>query len=130
MPERRTAYHPYKPARRPGARPSSAPRFRLLVHRDHLDRWRQLVERVGQQSAQQFYDYVTATPGAPPSINSTTVLRGRAGRPIADGFSRTVHYEVSAQARIDYQYNDRFSGGAQGDEHPVVYILAITFASH
>jgi hypothetical protein len=100
------------------------------VHREHLARWHQLVERVGIESAQQFYDYVTRSPGIPPDINTTTVLRGRAGRPIAEGFSRTVHYELSAQARIDFQYNEHYQGGALGDAHPVVFILAITFSSH
>jgi hypothetical protein len=57
------------------------------------------------------------------------MLRGSLGRPIAAGFSRTVHYEVSGAGRIDYQYHDAYVG-ARGDPHPVVFILRIALGSH
>jgi hypothetical protein len=124
------AYQPFRPARRPGGSPPHRPRYRVLVHRQYLDLWQQLADRVGLTSAQQFYDHVANTPGIPPSVGTTTILAGKAGRPIADGFSRTVHYEISGAGRINYQFNDAYSGGARGDRHPVVFILTIDLGSH
>ncbi|MDQ3153995.1 MAG: hypothetical protein M3R63_20530, partial [Actinomycetota bacterium] len=67
----------------------------MLVHRQFKHLWEALPDRVGLPSAQQFYDHVAHTPGNPAAINRTGVLRGKAGRPIAEGFSRTIHYEIS-----------------------------------
>lgn len=82
------------------------------------------------ESAQQLYDHVASTPGRPPAINRTTVLRGRAGRPVVPGCSRTIHYGISEAARIDYPYADEFRGGRDGDPHPVVLVLTIRLGSH
>jgi hypothetical protein len=38
--------------------------------------------------------------GSRATINRIGVLRGKAGRPIAEGFSRTIHYEISGAAPI------------------------------
>ena len=122
-------YRPFRPAKRPGGRPRGAPQFRVLVHHRMHERWSELVQRVGLESAQQFYDHVAHTPDRPSDINRTTILRGRASRPSDPGFSRTVHYEISGAARIDYQYHPQFLG-RQGDTHAVVRILAITYTSH
>jgi len=124
------AYQPFEPARRPGGKPAEAPVFRVLVHRRHAGRYAELVQRVGLESAQQLWDHLAHAPGAPPLVNRSCVLRGKAGRPKEDGFSRTVHYEISGAARVDYQYNGAYAGGSDGDPHPVVWILAITFTSH
>lgn len=62
-------------------------------------------------------------------MGSTTVLKGSLGRPIAEGFSRTVHYEISGAGRIDYQYHDAYVG-KRGDPHPVVFVLRVTLSSH
>ncbi len=120
------AYHPYLPVRRPGGHPSSKPRFRLLVHHKLQDRR----ARVPVKAAQEFYDHVSQAPGAPPLIKTSTVLRGKAGAPKLDGFSRTIHYEVSGAGRIDYQYNEAFSDGRYGDRHAVVLVIAINLSSH
>jgi hypothetical protein len=80
-------------------------------------------------AAQRFYDHVTESPGAPPDTKTSTVLKGRAGRPLQSGFSRTIHYEVSGAGRIDYQYNDAYVG-QRGDPHPVVFVFAIDVSSH
>lgn len=125
-----SAYQPYQPARRPGTKPSAKPRYRVLVHRKFIDAWNSLPERVGLAAAQQFYDHVAGCPGKPAPINRTGVLRGKAGEPMSPGFSRTIHYEISGAGRIDYQYNDAYTGGAHGDPHPVVFIRAINLSSH
>lgn len=82
------------------------------------------------ESAQQFWDHVALTPDRPPPVNRATILRGRAGMPEEEGFSNTVHYEVSSMARIDYQYCPSYRLGTDGDEHPVVRIRAIQYGSH
>ena len=124
-----SSYRPFEPARRPGGRPSAKPRYRVLVHRKFADMWASLPERVGLSAAQQFYDHVASTPGQPSAINRTGVLRGKAGDPMAPGFSRTIHYEISGAGRIDYQYCDAYLG-ARGDPHSVVFIRAINLTSH
>jgi CO/xanthine dehydrogenase Mo-binding subunit len=117
-------YRPFQPARRPSGRPAAKPRYRVLVHRKFADLWASLPERVRLAAAQQFYDHVANTPGQPAAVNRTGVLRGRAGEPMAAGFSRTIHYEISGAGRIDYQFHDTYRG-ARGDPHPVVFIRAI-----
>jgi hypothetical protein len=128
MPE--SAYQPFEPVRRPGGKPKSKPTYRILVHRQYARLWAELPQRLGLESAQQFYDYVAFSPGTVSPINRTTILAGKAGRPWADGFSRTVHYEISGAGRINYQYNDAYTEGAIGDAHRVVVILTIELASH
>lgn len=125
-----SAYEPNMPARRPGGRPDTAPKYRVLVHcrfRGHYD---ELAARVGLKQAQQFWDHVSQNPGNPDPIASTCFLKGRAGRPKGAGWSRTVHYEVSSSARIDYQYCDAYKTEPDGDAHPVVAILTINYSSH
>jgi hypothetical protein len=124
------AYRPFVPARRPGGRPTRKPRYRRRVHRDFLDLWATLPQRVGLEAAQQFYDHVTTTPGTPAPIGRTGVMRGRLGRPMAPGFSRTIHYEISGAGRIDYQFNDAYVARNGGDPHRVVMIRAIRLGSH
>lgn len=101
----------------------------MLVHRQYAKHYRQLVERVGAQQAQQFWDHVATNPGQPDPIAQTSFLRGRAGQPWATGWSRTIHYEISSMARINYSYNAEYVGD-DGDTHPVVAILTIDFGSH
>lgn len=124
------AYAPFVPARRPGGRPAERPRYRVLVHRAFAADWSSLPRHVGLESAQQFYDHVSTEPGRPPEVNRSTILRGRAGRPVVHGCSRTIHYEISGAGRIDYQYSDDFRGGQHGDPHPVTLILTIDLGSH
>lgn len=119
------AYRPFVPARRPGGRPDFEPRYRVLIHHQYLDLWHTLVDRVGVESAQQFWDHVALTPGQPPAVNRATIMKGRSANPIGPGFSRTVHYEISGAGRINYQFNDAFDQGRAGDPHSVVFILTI-----
>jgi hypothetical protein len=125
-----SAYQPFRPARRPGGSPRTKPTYRILVHRQYKALWDQLAERVGLENAQQFYDHVANTPEQAPAVGRATILRGKAGRPREEGFSRTIHYEISGAGRIDYQYHPAFTGGARGDPHPVVFILTIGLSSH
>ena len=124
------AYRPFRPARRPGGRPSAKPPFRVLVHRQYKAIWDQLPARVGLANAQQFYDHVAVTPGEQPAVGRSTILRGRIGRPRAEGFARTIHYEISGAGRIDYQFNPAYTTGGGGDPHGVVFILRIDLGSH
>src|SRR6185437_6438010 len=104
----RSRYRPFVPAARPGGRPEARPPYRVLVHRQYAEEWAQLVQRVGLESAQQFYDHVPQTPGAPPLVGRSSILRGRLGEPHGPGFSRTIHYEISGAGRIDYQHNPAY----------------------
>ncbi|MBC7459885.1 MAG: hypothetical protein H7287_00845 [Thermoleophilia bacterium] len=124
------AYRPFVPGRRPGGRPDEAPRYRVVVHHKFANRWDELPGVVGLESAQQFYDHVATTPGAPPRINTSTVLRGQAGKPRDEGFSRTIHYEISGAGRINYQHCANYRTSADGDAHAVVFILTIDLTSH
>lgn len=123
------AYRPYVAARAPQDRPVDAPAWRLLVHRQYEDVWRSLPDRVGLESVQRFYDHMTHTPDQPPKVGTSGFLKGRHNKG-KDGWSRPVHYEISGAGRIDYQYNATFAGGAEGDTHKVVRILAINLGSH
>lgn len=125
-----SVYQPYGPARRPGGRPATKPAYRVTVHRKMRARWEDLAAKVGVESAQQFYDHIACTPGSPPDVGSCSHLKGAAAKPTEPGFSRTYHYEISGAGRINYQFNNVYTGGADGDPHPVVRILSINHGSH
>lgn len=125
-----SAYNPLRPARRPGSKPQQAPIYRVLVHRSFYGHYNELVVRVGEQQAKQFWDHVAHQPGSPDPIAQTTILKGRAGKPRGPGWSRTFHYELSSSARVDYQYHDAYATRADGDPHKVVAILTINYSSH
>ena len=101
-----------------------------MVHRKYRSAWEQIVERVGLQQAQQFWDHVAKTPGMKDPIANTCYLRGKAGVPKEKGFSKTIHYELSSMARINYQYCDFYQTKPDGDAHKVVFILTIDYSSH
>ena len=125
-----SASRPLQPAKRPGSKPDDAPRFRVLVHRHYVDHYRRMTEAVGLQQAQQFWDHVATTPDIWPAVGTSCILRGKAGNPKGVGWSRTVHFELSSMARVDYQYNKSYRTSDDGDPHPVVAILAINLSSH
>lgn len=102
----------------------------MLVHRHYLEVWNVLAERVGLESAQQFWDHVAFTPGEHPRVGSSAVMKGRHNGPKWPGYSRTIHYEISGAGRIDYQFNPASAEGAEGDPHGVVKILTIDLGSH
>lgn len=104
--------------------------FRVLVHRQYLDTWNALADRVGLGSARQFWSYVSSTPGAHPSVGSSVVLKGKHNRAKWPGYSPTIHYEISGAGRIDYQFAPATTEGADGDIHAVVKIQTIDLGSH
>ena len=124
------AYRPHVSARRPGGSPDAPPKFRVLVHRQFLDVWNELSKRVGLENAQQFWDHVAMTPGEPPAVGRSSVMKGKYAEPHSAGYSKTIHYEITGAGRIDYQYNALSTEGAKGDVHGVVKILAIDLGSH
>lgn len=124
------AYHPLWPGRRPGGKPTDPPIYRVLVHRQFFEQWLEMVERVGVDKAQAFWDHVARTPGEPPQIASSCLLKGKSGNPQGEGWSRTIHYEVSGAGRINYQYHDAYRTTRDGDAHKVVAILTIDYSSH
>jgi len=71
------AYRPHVAARRPGGRPAVKPVFRVLVHRQFLGIWNELPSRVGLANAQQFWDHVAMTPGQPPKVGTSSVMKGK-----------------------------------------------------
>lgn len=125
-----SAYQPFRPARRPGIRPVQAPRYRVLVHRKFFQHWMRMESRVGLGAAQELWDHLAFNPGQCPEINGSCILKGSPGRPQGPGWSRTIHYELSSKARVNYQFHDTFAEGAFGDAHPVVAILTIDYKSH
>lgn len=130
MPSERRAYKPFVPAKRPGGKPEEAPRWRVLVHRQYLRHYSQLVERVGLQSAERFWDHLATQPDQPGEIGTSSVLKGKAGDPIGDGWSRVIHYELSGKARANYSCNPSYQTADGSDEHHVVYILTLDYSSH
>lgn len=48
------------------------PRYRVLVHREFLEEWKSLADRVGLENAQHFWDHVASTPGLPPSVGTSS----------------------------------------------------------
>lgn len=124
------AYRPHVAARRPGGPPSIKPAFRVLVHHQFLEIWNQLPTRVGVANAQQFWDHVAMTPGEPPKVGTSSVMKGKYAAPKWPGYSKTIHYEITGAGRIDYQFNPAAAEGKQGDPHGVVRILSIDLRSH
>ena len=124
------AYRPYVAARSPGGRPDTKPVYRVLVHRRFVAVWNGLADQVGVTAARQFWTHASSTPGMPPAVGSSTVLRGKHHGPKWEGYSRTIHYEISGAGRIDYQYSNDTCEGDHGDPHQVVKILTIDLGSH
>jgi hypothetical protein len=112
-------------ARRPGGTPKTKPTYRVLVHREFLDEWNSLADRIGLNSAQQFWDHVATSPGQHPSVGRSSVMKGRHFGPKWPGYSPTIHYEISGAGRLNYQFNPAAQDGSKGDQHPVVKILSI-----
>lgn len=83
-----SAYQPSRPAQRPGGKPSDAPAFRVLVHRQYYEKYTRLADVVGIKQAQELWDYLAMTPDKPPSVGACCILKGKAGDPQDVGWSR------------------------------------------
>jgi hypothetical protein len=122
------SYPGYMPARSP-TRPTTRPLYRVMVKKKVRPAWDELPQRVGTDSAQQFWDHVAYTPGAKARVNSSNIMKGKYGTPQIAGGARTVHYRISGAGRIDYTYHNKYVG-VRGDEHRVSFILMINHGSH
>lgn len=100
------------------------------MHRQFLADWKGLAARVGLTNAQQFWDHVAHTPGLPPRVGTSSVMKGKHNQAKWPGYSKTIHYEITGAGRIDYQYADTSTEGSKGDAHAVVKILSIDLSSH
>ena len=124
-----SAYKPYTNVRRPGGEPPAQPKYRVLVHRKHEDRWLSITEHVPLEQAQRFYDHVSQTPGSPAKGIQLIQMRGSAGA-AKEGWSRVFHWRVPGSvARLDYVYRDDYVG-ERGDAHAIVRVKAISVFSH
>jgi hypothetical protein len=117
-------------ARRPGGRPGVKPAFRVLVHHKYLAVWNELADRVGLANAQKFCDLVAMTPGQPPKVGNSSIMKGKHNGPKWPGYSKMIHYEITSAGRIDYQFNPSATEGVRGDPHGVVKIWSIDLGSH
>jgi len=100
------------------------------VDRPFLGIWNDLSSRVGLAHTQQFWDHVAMTPGQPPKVGTSSVMKGKHALPKWPGYSKTIHYEITGAGRIDYQFNPSATEGPRGDPHAVVKILTIYLRSH
>jgi len=106
------------------------PAFRVLVHHKYLAVWNEPADRVGLTNAQQFWDHVAMTPGQPPKVGTSSIMKGKHNAPKWPGYSKTIHYEITGAGRIDYQFNPSATEGTRGDPHGVVKIMSIDLGSH
>ncbi len=125
-----SAYQPFEPARRPGGQPDGKPRWRVLVHRQYAQHYNEMIDRVGLASAQQLWDYLASEPDKPPRLGGARPLKGTAGKPRSPGWSRVIHYDLSSKARVNFDFHPDFAIGSDGDGHPVVFILTVSYSSH
>ena len=129
------AYDPYRTVGRPGGKPATKPRFRVLIHKRDWAAWQKLIEEAGEQNARQLWEHLAHRADQPPLLGTSTPLKGAHAGP-ANGWSRIYHYEVSGPGRVDYRHHTKFDGGdkktADGkyDQHPCVRIVDISMGSH
>ena len=124
-----SAYAPYRPARRPGGRPSEKPAYRVLVHHKFKDLWDALPERVGIQNAERVWDHLAQQPGLAPLIGQCTKMKGMA-KFATNGWSPIYHYEISSMGRLDYQFHQEHQATVDLEPCKVVRILRISLSSH
>lgn len=108
----------------------ASPVFRVLVHHKYLAVWNELAGRVGLANAQQFRDHVATTPGQPPKVGTSSVMKGKHNAPKWPGYSKAIHYEITGAGCIDYQFNPAATDGSRGDPHGLVKIMSIDLGSH
>lgn len=83
------AYAPFVAARYPApGRPAEKPRWRVLVHRKHVERWNRILDVCGESNARELWDHLTSRPDRTPLLGSVTPMKGRRYGPTEDGMSR------------------------------------------
>lgn len=97
----------------------------MLLHKRERKAYAQMAERVSEESLQQLWDHLAQTPYKRPDINAGRKLRGPKFAALPDGTSAVAHYRIGSADRVDYRYHDAWTGGAQGDPHPVVFIVNV-----
>lgn len=115
-------YAPFQALRRPGGPPDYQPIYRVLIHKRELKAYKQMAERLSEETLQQLWDHLAQTPYKRPDLNAGRLLRGPEFAPLPNGTSRVFHYRPGAADRVDYRYHDAWSDGSEGDPHPVVFI--------
>ncbi len=55
------------------------------------------------------------TPGQPPKIGTSSIMKGKYNAPKWPGYSKTIHYEITGAGRIDYHFNPSATEGARRD---------------
>lgn len=119
------AHRPYVPARAPLGKPANEPVWRVVVHRQLLQKWDELASRVGKANAEQLWDFLSRQPDRPSPYGCVSPMRGA-----PKGAKKTWHYEVSGAGRVDYQYEPAHIATPGKDPHPTVFIVGIDYGSH
>jgi hypothetical protein len=96
-----SSYRPFVSARRPGGPPAGKPKWRVIVHRKHLQLWNDLVDRCGLQAAQQCWDHLAFNADRPSPFGNITMMKGKL-RHGKDGWSGVHHYEITGAGRVDF----------------------------
>ena len=120
---------PYVPAPSSGGRPKNAPRFLVLVHRGHWQKWTEIENRCGPSNAKELWDHLSQRPDRRPLLGTVTKMKGKPGKP-QDGKSSVYHYEITGAARIDYRYKYGHQSSPQREPRDTVFIVGIEFGSH
>ena len=123
------AYDPYITIASPDGKPSTKPRFRILMSKRLWKAWENAIGQAGDKNVQQLWNHLAYRPDKLPLLGSVTRLKGGQARG-KDGWSDVHHYEITGAGRIDYQFHRQYTGGTQGDAHAVVKIIRIDMSSH
>lgn len=118
------AYRPFVSARAPFP-PTEKPVWRVLVHRQLLQEWNELVDRAGPANARELWSYLTSSPNRPPALGCVSKMRG-----VPKGSDAVWHYELTGAGRVDFTVHPEFKTADGGDAHPCVKIVGIDYGSH
>ena len=120
---------PYVPAPNLGGRPQSAPRFLVLVHRQHWERWIDIANRCGLRNARELSDHLSQRADQLPLLGTVTKMKGKLGK-AQNGMSAVYHYEITGAARIDFRYKYGHQSTPDRTPRDTVFIVGIDFGSH
>ncbi len=100
------------------------------MHRKHARAWAELADRFGERNADELWDHLTSRPNRPPRLGTVTPMKGKLGKPLADGTSGVFHYEISGAGRVDYRFHPAYRTSPDRAAHPTVFIVSIDHRSH